>query len=213
MAPFMTVEVTKDFDNDGVMVSVDAGVYGVLSSAIDPTDFCQVSKMSTIDNDDDAAIRADNVDACGLAGFYQLKTDFTLTAFKDDTHFHYTPDLRLRFYNATSMAVIGCAMTGTMAEKYKDLQHAEMGLVALGISLLVLGTCFGLMIYLTYRRKKRLEQEQRDRRLEEYSSYTRTTPNGRVLPYGGSRGSVGSYRSSSGSDSISPESSQTSTDI
>lgn len=203
----MTVEVTKDFDNDGVMVSVDAGVYGILFSAIDPTDFCQVSEMSTIDDD------VDNVDTCGLAGFYQLKTYFTLAAFKDDTHFHYTPDLRLRFYNATSMAVIGCAMTGTIVKKYKDTRHAEMGLMALGVSLLVLGTCFGLMIYLTYRRKKRLEQEQRDRRLEE-NSYTRTTPNGRVLPFdGGSRGSVGSHGGSSGSDSKSPESSQLSTDI
>jgi hypothetical protein len=204
----MTVEVTKDFDNDGVMVSVDAGVYGVLSSAIDPTDFCQVSKMSTIDDDVDSV-----EDACGLAGFYQLKTYFTLAAFKDDTHFHYTPDLRLRFYNATSMAVIGCAMTGTIAEKYKDTRHAEMGLMALGVSLLVLGTCFGLMIYLTYRRKKRLEQEQRDQRMEEYS-YTRTTPNGRVRPFdAGSRGSVGSYGSSSNSDSKSPDSSQLSSDI
>ena len=208
----MKVELTNDFDNDGVMVSVDAGVYGVLSPAIDPIDFCQVSAMST--TDDDAALYAVSEDACGLAGYYQLKTDFTLTAFKDDTHFHYTPDLRLRFYNATSMAVIGCAMTGTMAEKYKDMQHAEMGLMALGIALLVLGTCFGLMIYLTYRRKKRLEQEQRDQRLEEYSSYTRTTPNGRVLPFdGGSKGSVGSYRGSSGSDSKNPDSSQATTDF
>jgi hypothetical protein len=178
------VEVKNDFENDGIMVSVDAGVYGILSSAIDPTDFCQVSEMSIM-GDENAYVE------CGSSGFYQLKTYFTLAAFADDTHFHYTPDLRVLFYNVTNMAVIGCAITGTIAENFNETRHAEMGLVALGISLLVLGTCFGMMLCLTYRRKKRLEQEQKDRIIKEYS-YVRTTKNGRVQhPFAGS--SLGSY--------------------
>jgi hypothetical protein len=199
------VEVTNDFENDGIMVSVDAGVYGVLSSAIDPIDFCQVSEISIMD-DENAS------DECGTSGFYQLKTYFTLAAFADDTHFHYTPDLRVRFYNATSMAVIGCAVTGTIAENFNETRHAEMGLVALGISLLVLGTCSGLMLYLTYRRKKRLEQEHKDRIMQE-NFYVRTTKYGRVShPLAG--GSIGSFGGSiRGSGSRTSVSSQTSEDI
>lgn len=187
------------------MVSVDAGVYGALSSAIDPTDFCQVSEISTTD-DDDAFVE------CGTSGLYQLRTYFTLAAFADDSHFHYTPDLQVRFFNATSMAVIGCVVTGTIAEHFNETRHAEMGLAALGISLLVLGTCFGLMLYLTYRRKKRLEQEQKDRILQEYF-YVRTTKNGRVShPVAG--GSIGSFGGSiRGSGSRTSVSSQITEDI
>ena len=102
-----------------------------------------------------------------------------------DQNVRYVPDLSIKIYNSSEMAVIGCAQTGTMAAHHNSTTHATLGLVALGISLLVLGTCFGIMLYLTYRRKKRLELELKEKRQQSHVQndfpYVRTTSRGRVV--------------------------------
>ena len=187
---FVAVELRDDFSNDGVDVSIDAGIYNARSSAIDATDFCGFSQRSTNDDDDNSA-------SCPSDGYYHLKATFTLKAFTDDKSFHYTPDLRLRFYNYTSGRVIGCAVTGTRAQYGHDQLHAEVGLIALGIGLLLLGTCFGLMLYLAYRRKKLIEKEAMERRYEDYppSAYIETSRHGRLVPWNGSSSSYSSQPS------------------
>lgn len=179
------MELEKDFSSDSILISVDAGVFGVMSSAIAATDFCPIATLSTATNDDRFA--NDDQDACPSSGFYSISTYFILSSFEVDQNVHYVPDLCLKIYNATSseMAVIGCAQTGTMAAHFNSSTHATMGLVALGISLLVLGTCFGIMLYLTYRRKKRLELELKEKRhqsnVRNDFPYVRTTSHGRVV--------------------------------
>lgn len=173
------VELQKDFTNDSIMVSVDVGVYGILSPAIDATDFCPISMLSTTDDSDNN--NNDDSYSCPSLGFYVLKTSFKVSSFEVDKNFHYIPDVRLRLYNGTGMSVIGCAQTGTMYTYDTSRTRATMGLVALGISMLVLGTCSGIMLYLTYRRKKRLEQELKDKRSRHEIPYVRTTARGRVV--------------------------------
>lgn len=177
------MELQKDFTNDSVMISVDSGVYGILSSAIEATDFCPLATLSTSTANDDDTTNDDNNNyaSCPSSGFYSVKTSFIVDSFEVDKSFQYIPDLRLRLYNTTSMSVIGCAQTGTMATYHSGKTHATMGLVALGISMLVLGTCFGTMLYLTYRRKKRLEQEMKENRMKHDTPYVRTTSRGRVV--------------------------------
>lgn len=188
------MELQQDFSNDSILVSIDDGLYGVLSPAIEAADFCTMATLSTSTNNDDdddddnnnnnagGASDEDSSD-CLTTGFYSLKTSFTVSSFEVDQNFNYVPDLRLRFYNS-SMAVIGCAHTGTSATYDHAATHAEMGMMALGIGLLVLGTCFGLMIYLAYRRKKRMEQEAFEQKMRQDLPYVRTTLQGRVLvPY------------------------------
>jgi len=184
-----TVELEKDFSNYSIMVSVDAGVYGVLSSALDATSFCDIATLTASTNDDNDDYYNNfnkKQKVCPTTGFYDVQTSFTVSSFEVDKNFHYIPDLRLHFYNATSMAIVGCAQTGTMASYDHAATHAAMGLTALGIGLLVFGTCFGLMLYLTYRRKKRLEQEVNDGKLRHGFPYVKTTSHGRVIvPYDG----------------------------
>lgn len=185
-----TVELEEDLRNDDIMVSIYSGVYGILSLTIEDAEFCRISSLSTATTDDDgnnagdddyAAAENNNSkddDNCPVAGFYSLQTSFSVSSFEVDTSLHYIPDLRLLFYNSTS--VIGCAQTGTLATYTNATTHAEMGMIALGIAMLVLGTCFGLMLYLTYRRKKRIEREMLEQKLKSQVPYVRTTSQGRV---------------------------------
>lgn len=196
---FTTVELQRDFSNDPIMVTIDAGVYGILTSAVESINFCKIASLSTSTNDngdtDDDNNNNDNdySAVCPAAGFYSMSTSFVISSFEVDQNFHYIPDLRLLFYNASN-TLVGCGQTGTVAHKDQATMHAEMGMMALGIALLVLGTCFGLMLYLTYRRKKRIEQELMEKKLKFGTPYVRTTSHGRIVSpnKGGSDRSHGS---------------------
>jgi len=106
--------------------------------------------------------------SCPTPGLYQLDTYFVVPAFTSDMDLHYTPDVRLRFYNAKGR-VLGCATTGTLALSQQARDHAEEGLIALMTAFFALMCLFSTLIYLNYGRERRILADKHKRKGGSYS--------------------------------------------
>lgn len=122
---------------------------------------------------------------CPQPGFYTLTTSFTVPSLRD-FFFHYTPDIKLTFYNPYTGQRIGCATTGTVALHRVADRRATRGLVALGVAVVVFCVVFALLLYLSYKRKKRLEHRREAAHNKVHAAtnyrYFRTLPSGQVIP-------------------------------
>lgn len=121
---------------------------------------------------------------CPHPGVYQLQTYYTMPSITDYT-LHYTPDVRLTFSN-TYGRKIGCVLSGPAAIHLSNEKKAIRGLVFLGCALFAFLCVFATLLYMSYRRKKRLEllREKRNQHQQQggisRSQYFRTLPNGHI---------------------------------
>jgi len=165
-----------------VLLSLKSGLYNSYVPVIDSYDLCQMGVVGeTLNGDGDSQQYA----TCPNPGSYRLQTYFYVPQLSREKDFHYTPDLQLSFADASTGTRLGCATTGVMAMHKQADRHAAMGLVALGIALFVFVGVFGVLLYLSYRRKKQIERYRESSLLS--SSYIRTLPSGQMPPSGGGR--------------------------
>lgn len=159
--------IPSNFVSDDPLVEIETGSFNSYQTVIESTSLCMLPVTST----------ADTYIECPKPGEYLLETSFTMPN-TSDYDFHYQPDLRLTFTNENGVR-LGCATTGAVAVHIRNKNHATQGLVALGICVVGFILIFGLLIYLSYRRKKRLEKIA-EKRTQGYQ-YFRTLPSGQVV--------------------------------
>ena len=128
----------------------------------------------------------DGTGECPSEGYYDLLTTFTVPSIRD-YYFHYTPDVKLTFVDGYGHR-IGCSSSGAAALNHMADRRATNGTVALGISVVIFLVVFALLLYLSYRRKKRLEQKTEHKKTN--YQYFRTLPSGQVIPLPGSNGAA-----------------------
>lgn len=174
-----TVTISPYFTGDNVNTSIEFGLYDHFQTVASNKDLC--SKFYPVANDDAVS--------CPSPGTYSVETYFTVPTISDYS-FHYTPDIRLSFYDSSGNR-LGCGTTGTVALHRTADDKAVKGIWALGISCIAFCLVFSVLLYLSYRRKKRLEQLQLTERKSNSSNgnnryqYFRTLPNGQVIPLAG----------------------------
>lgn len=98
---------------------------------------------------------------------------------EDNSDFHFTPDINMTFTDGNYHR-LGCAVTGTAALRLQASRRRKIGMAALGFGLVVFGVVFGGLLFLAYRRRKRLESLT-EKKVPRYE-YFRTLPNGQVVP-------------------------------
>jgi hypothetical protein len=144
---------------------------------------------------------------CPYPGQYHVKTYYKLPSIPD-RELHYTPEVRMLFSvvrttNASNLSLakrytlMGCANAGTMANHHTKDERAMQGLLALGVATATFMLIFAILLYLTYRRRKWLQQLTEQAKMSEHQpyhpqqryQYFRTLPNGTVIPLAGRQSS------------------------
>jgi hypothetical protein len=159
-------------ENQVIGLQIESGLYDSFVTVRNVSSMCQSLPITATYYEDDEQ------DECPNPGYYTLKTYYTVPSIRD-FFFHYTPDIRLTFFNPYGRR-LGCATTGTVAMHHQADTRAMHGLIALGISVLAFCFVFAALLFLSYRRKKRLEHLT-ERRRQSYH-YFRTLPTGQVVP-------------------------------
>jgi hypothetical protein len=135
---------------------------------------------------DDDYSRGD-VSVCPYPGTYVLTATYAVPSNADST-LHYTPDIRLTFLDEFGRRV-GCSTTGPVAQRLANSRRAAAGMWALGVSCVVILALFGGLLYMSHRRKQRLQdlRQKGDAAAMDTSRYQyfRTLPNGQVIPLPG----------------------------
>lgn len=148
---------------------IHSGLYNTWKTVKNVSDICS-----------DLTVTANNgYQECPDAGKYTLKTYFTVPSIPD-FYLQYTPDLKIYFFEATTKERLGCSTTGTIAMRLSAQEGASQGLIALTVVIAAFCIIFGMLLYLSYRRKKRLENLSEEKK-HSYR-YFRTLPNGQVIP-------------------------------
>ena len=171
----ITVSIPTELSGSAVGLQVESGLYDSFRTVLNVSSLCyDLNVYPTYQ---------DNLQ-CPMAGQYTLKTSYRVPTIRDYT-FQYTPDVKLTFFNQQGRRV-GCATTGTAALHRVADRQATRGLVALGISVVAFCVIFALLLYLSYRRKKRLEFRHQKKAAEKMSyHYFKTLPSGQVVPLPG----------------------------
>lgn len=177
-------------------MSLQSGLYHSYKTVIEPYNVCQMG------------VSGDEAYMCPKPGSYGLKIYYNIPQISRDDDFHYTPDIKMNFYDGSSnnnanssnsyLQRIGCATTGTVAFHKRADTKAAHGLIALGICVSVFVVVFGLLIYLSYQRKKQIETQNyyahnnnnnNNGRSSSRSTfnYFRTLPSGQAIPLPNSR--------------------------
>jgi hypothetical protein len=168
---FYLVEITDSFTGaSSIRLEIEAGIYDQWKRVSIMDDLCSYSGS----NLQRVYSHTDTMTSCPTPGRYQLDTYFTVPAFTTDTELHYTPDVRFRFYNAKGR-VLGCATSGTIAQSRHAAQRADQGLIALGLSFLILSCVFSALIYLNYGRERRMLAEKK-KKLETGQTFSTSRP-------------------------------------
>ena len=141
-----TVSV-NEYTQDGIALTIESGVLNILTTVQEPKDLCYYKRLTS-----------SSTNSCPGPGNYHLQTYFTLPLVWEDKQLQYTPDIRLQFFSLTDNSLIGCASTGTVATITHAHLKSKSGEWALGVALLVVGLAFAFLLFLSYRRKKRLEK-------------------------------------------------------
>lgn len=163
------VYISPYFTGDSIYTSIELGVYDIFQRVTSKTDLCNT--LSPIASDGSSR-------TCPQSGNYVTETYYTVPSIRD-YGFHYTPDVRLTFTDETGNR-LGCATTGTVAMHVTADHKAAQGMLALGISCIAFLLVFALLLFLSHRRRKRLEQITAHR-TSRYR-YFRTLPSGQVIP-------------------------------
>ena len=147
-------------------------MYDSFQRVIDPTPICslQIEKMDY-----------ERMSSCPTYGNFRFNSRFYLPELVADANkaFHFTPDLNITFTD-THRNRLGCAVTGTSALHVHAQRRHHFGMMSLGFALFVFGFVFAGLLFLSYRRKKRLESLS-EKKKPRYQ-YFRTLPNGQVIP-------------------------------
>jgi hypothetical protein len=163
------VYISPYFTGDSIYTSIELGVYDIFQSVTSKTNLCNT--LSPIASDGSSR-------TCPESGNYVMETYYTVPSIRD-YGFHYTPDVRLTFTDETGNR-LGCATTGTVAMHVTADHKAAQGMLALGISCIAFVLVFALLLYLSHRRRKRLEKLTANK-TSRYR-YFRTLPSGQVIP-------------------------------
>jgi len=158
-------------DQASLGLQLESGFYDSFQSVTNSTSICTDFTVTQNGESNDYD--------CPEPGSYMLQTYFSVPSIKDNS-FHYTPDIKVTFYNPYGKRV-GCSTTGTVAMLRSADSKATHGWIALGFSIVAFLSIFALLLYLSYRRKKRLEKKTEEKR-QPYQ-YFQTLPNGQVVPY------------------------------
>jgi len=154
---FVFLNISNDFSETGVDVSVDMGLYGVFTNVVQNVDLCSTGRIKRTVQDASYS--------CPSPGSYRYYLSFNFPSGSQDPELLFVPDVRVGFYShADESEQLGCAVTGTLAYNTRIDRHTRNGAVALGLAMVVFVLCFGCLLYLTYRLKKRLEREVAERR-------------------------------------------------
>ena len=190
-------------DYDYIFLTVELGLYDVFQEAaiygsdnddgdddaFAPASLCQ---MNVIQGQADTTYYSGEYgdsSECPFPGTYRLITYYKVPAITD-THFKYTPDIRFTLWNANNQR-IGCVVTGPSALHSAADRKAAHGLVALAIALSIFLLLFAVLLFLSHRRKKRIEALREKRggggsigsgTGSRAYQYFRTLPNGQVIP-------------------------------
>jgi hypothetical protein len=168
--------VTDTFQGEAVLISVSSGLYDRYNAVVSSADVCSLGTVTSLAN------ATNSTATCPQPGYYQLQTYYTVPQTRDYT-FLFTPDVQF-FFDDDQGRRLGCVTTGTMALHQRADSKAQQGLVALGVSIVVFLLLFGVLLYFSYRRKKRIQHLAEQKTLQRYQ-YFRTLPNGQVVPMQG----------------------------
>ena len=173
----VTINIQNISSHGGIKISIDMGVYDVLKRVQERINIC---KCGTISSETSSS---GNSVTCPDAGDYQLSNSFQLPDLFEDHDIQYTPDIRAKFFSGDgNRTILGCASTGTIDQYRNGSTHSQNGQVAFGAAIIVFAGSFGCLLYLTYRRKKRLEQERAQMTLiESHYGYVRSSKSGHVM--------------------------------
>ena len=194
--------IATDLSDDRALVSISSGVYGIFHTVVNRKNLCKLGSVRRlIDDDDDdsnyknnnnSSSSKSNIDdddegssawsyyspysstACPSIGSYRIRKYFTVAAPSQDRELQYTPDLKVDIYRQSDNELIGCVETGTPATTNVAARHSKHGEIALSVAVALFVVCFGVLLYLSYRRKKRLEKSVTDRQYHYYSSNGQT---------------------------------------
>ena len=161
---YPSVTITDRYEGSNLRLHLESGIYNSYTTIFNAVNVCELG------------ITDENVDLCPNSGDYVLKTYYTLPAIRD-YYFHYTPDARLTFFDGDAGTILACVAVGTGAVHKRQQSAANQGLVALGICTAIFCVIFGVLLYLSYRRKKRVEQLLRDNKQSASHYNMRTLPN------------------------------------
>lgn len=181
------VTISGNYQGSSVLVTLQSGLYDSFITVVDSYNLCQLG------------VSGDNAYRCPKPGEYWLKMYYYVPQIRDYS-FHYTPDIKMIFRDGETQRRIGCVSTGTAALHKRADRKAARGLLALGVATSVFVVVFGLLIYLSYKRKKQIEC-QRESAARSRFNYFRTLPSGQAvqLPGGGVAAGIGGGRSTAGS--------------
>jgi hypothetical protein len=189
-----SVYISPYFTGDYIFVDIELGVYDIFQSVATQTDLCNTLSATAQDGSNKT---------CPEAGKYVVQTYYTVPSIRD-YGFHYTPDVRLTFTDESSNR-LGCSTTGTVAMHVTADHKAAQGMLALGISCIAFLVVFAVLLYLSHRRRKRLEKLTQHK-TSRHSRYFRTLANGQVipLPSGGTGRSQSSQSQQQNQQSVPP---------
>jgi len=148
----LLVKIHESFTGaSSIRLEVESGLYDQWKRVLIMDYLCsyQGSNLQRIFQD------YETMTSCPTPGLYQLDTYFTVPQHTVDTELHYTPDVRIRFFNAKGR-VLGCATTGTLALGQKARIHAQQGSIALMVAFFSLACMFSTLMYLNCGRDRRL---------------------------------------------------------
>ena len=163
---------------DNIVLQVELGNFNHFQ-VVGTDGLCQLPVKQTAmyaDNDDDFW---GDATVCPHPGSYVLQTYYGVPSIPD-YEMHYTPDVRLTFLNDHDK-LLGCVTSGPLAIHKEHLIKNMQGMIALFVSLLLFVGIFGGLLYLSYQKKKKLEQ-LREARGPRYHPYMRTLNDGQVIP-------------------------------
>jgi len=186
-------------DYDYIYLTVELGLYDVFQEAaiygsdndddaLAPASLCQMNVIQLQADTTYYSGEYGDSSECPFPGTYRLITYYKVPAITD-THFKYTPDIRFTLWNADHQR-IGCVVTGPSEIHSAADRKAAHGLVALAIALGIFLSLFAVLLFLSHRRKKRIEALREKRGGGSSGSctgsrqyqYFRTLPNGQVIP-------------------------------
>jgi len=154
----LIVTIADGFESSTIYVTIDSGIYDDHFTMVISNNFCQMG------------ISGDNAYQCPAPGSYEINAYFAVPYIRD-YNFHYTPDIRIAFYDGDDLQYydtntiesyreIGCATSGTSAMRSHGDDKAKAGLIALGISVVAFIIVFGVLLHLTRRRRGSLKQTE-----------------------------------------------------
>jgi hypothetical protein len=174
-----SVSIPSFVVEDVIYLEIEIGIYDYFQS-VGITSLCRMN-VAQLSYFYDANLGSDF--GCPHPGKYELTTYYYVPPIRD-YNFHYTPDIRLTFMDKEGLR-IGCVSSGPVAIHKANDVRAVHGFIALGISIAVFVCIFSALLFLSHRRKKRIEQ-LREKRGHTISGtryqYFRTLPNGDVVP-------------------------------